>query len=203
LLQQVANQLAIALQQSELHQQLLAANQELEHLSTTDGLTQVANRRQFDDILATEWRRAQRDQRELTLILCDIDYFKQYNDTYGHPAGDDCLVAVAQTLQRCVNRATDCVARYGGEEFALILPNTNLDGAIVVVQHIQTAIAALNIKHAAHPTCARLTFSFGISVALPHSLPDVAELVKRADLALYQAKQAGRNGYAVIPDPRG
>jgi diguanylate cyclase (GGDEF)-like protein/PAS domain S-box-containing protein len=203
LLQQVANQLAIALQQSELHQQLLAANQELEHLSTTDGLTQVANRRQFDDILATEWRRAQRDQRELTLILCDIDYFKQYNDTYGHPAGDDCLVAVAQTLQRCVNRATDCVARYGGEEFALILPNTNLDGAIVVVQHIQTAIAALNIKHATHPTCDRLTFSFGISVALPHSLPDVAELVKRADLALYQAKQAGRNGYAVIPDPRG
>jgi diguanylate cyclase (GGDEF)-like protein/PAS domain S-box-containing protein len=199
LLQQVAQQLAIALQQSELHQQLLAANRELEHLSSTDGLTKLVNRRQFDNTLAAEWQRAQREQRELTLILCDIDYFKQYNDTYGHPAGDECLIAVAQALQHCVNRATDCVARYGGEEFAIILPYTNLDGAIVLVRNMQAAIADLKIAHASHLTLDRVTLSFGITVALPQNLPDLTELVQQADQALYQAKQAGRDRYAIVP----
>jgi diguanylate cyclase (GGDEF)-like protein/PAS domain S-box-containing protein len=199
LLQQVAQQLAIALQQCELHQQLLAANQELEHLSTTDGLTRIANRRRFDHTLSFEWQRAQRERRELTLILCDIDYFKQYNDTYGHPAGDECLVAVAQALQSCVNRATDCVARYGGEEFSIILPHTNLAGAIVVVEQMQAAIAALNLTHDTHPTADRVTLSFGITVALPTQLPTAKDLLGRADLALYEAKQAGRDRYAVVP----
>jgi diguanylate cyclase (GGDEF)-like protein/PAS domain S-box-containing protein len=198
LLQQVASQLAIALQQSELHQQLLTANQELEYLSTTDSLTQIANRRQFDDTLTAEWQRAHRDQREFTLILCDIDYFKQYNDTYGHPTGDDCLMAVAKALQSCVNRVTDCIARYGGEEFAIILPYTNLEGAILVVENMQAAIAVLNIDHITHPTSPQVTLSFGITVALPPTLPEAADLVRRADLALYQAKQAGRNRYAVV-----
>jgi diguanylate cyclase (GGDEF)-like protein/PAS domain S-box-containing protein len=198
LLQQVAQQLAIALQQSALHQQLLAANQELEYLSTTDGLTRIANRRRFDHTLTVEWQRAHREQQELTLILCDIDHFKQYNDTYGHPAGDDCLIGVAQTLQGCVNRSTDCVARYGGEEFGVILPQTNLAGAIVIVQHMQAAIAALHITHHTHPTSPHVTLSFGIAVAMPSSSLTVGELLKRADLALYQAKQAGRDCYAIV-----
>jgi len=200
LLQQVAHQLAIALQQSELHQRLLAANQELAHLSTTDSLTQIANRRRFDDILTAEWQRAYREQRELTLVLCDIDYFKQYNDTYGHPAGDACLIAVAQALQHCVNRTTDCVARYGGEEFAIILPHTHLEGAIVIVQTMQAAIAALNIHHSTHPISPRVTLSFGITVADPHQVLNWAELIRGADRALYQAKQTGRDRYAVVLD---
>ncbi|RZM79311.1 PAS domain S-box protein [Leptolyngbya iicbica] len=199
LLQQVAQQLAIALQQSQLHQQLLAANHELEHLSTTDGLTRIANRRQFDNTLTVEWQRAQREHRELTLVLCDIDYFKQYNDTYGHPAGDDCLIAVAQALKNCVNRSTDCVARYGGEEFAIILPNTNLTGAIVVLKQMQAAIAELNLAHDTHPTASRVTLSYGVTVAKPGHFPTVGDLLGRADLALYQAKQAGRDRYAVAP----
>jgi diguanylate cyclase (GGDEF)-like protein len=198
LLQQVAQQLAIALQQSELHQRLLTANQELEYLSSTDGLTRIANRRRFDDTLTTEWQRAQREHQELTLILCDIDYFKQYNDTYGHPAGDQCLIAVAQALQGCVNRATDCVARYGGEEFAIILPHTNLDGAIILVQAMQAEIADLDINHAAHQTSDRITLSFGITAAQPYGVSGLDELIACADRALYQAKQTGRDRYVVV-----
>lgn len=201
LLQQVAHQLAIALQQSALHQRLLAANRELEHLSTTDSLTQIANRRRFDDTLAAEWQRAQREQRALALVLCDIDYFKQYNDTYGHLAGNECLVAVAQALQHCVNRTTDCVARYGGEEFAVILPHTNVDGAIVVVQHMQAAIAALDIRHATHTSAPRVTVSFGITAAHPYQAVELTDLMRCADSALYQAKQTGRDRYAVVLMP--
>jgi len=202
LLQQVADQLAIAIQQSELHQQLQAANQELERISNTDALTQVANRRRFDEVLAAEWQRAQREQREIALILCDIDYFKQYNDTYGHPAGDECLTTVAATLQQCVNRVTDCFARYGGEEFGVILPHTSLPGAIAVVQKMQAAIAALDLHPAGASTAARITLSFGITAARPHRSPNLHHLIRQADQALYQAKQAGRDRYAVMTDPQ-
>jgi len=201
LLQKVAEQLAIAIQQSELHQRLQAANEELERISITDALTQIANRRHFDDILEREWQRAQREQRELALILCDIDWFKLYNDTYGHPAGDTCIATVAQTLQQCVNRATDCLARYGGEEFAIILPHTDLAGATVIVEQIRTAIAALNLEHPAPQANGRLTLSFGISATVPH--PDLTPqaVINWADQALYQAKQAGRDGYAIVTEP--
>jgi len=200
LLQQVADQLAIAIQQSELHQRLQAANQELERISTTDALTQIANRRHFDDIFAKEWLRAQREQRKLALVLCDIDYFKQYNDTYGHPAGDDCIAAVAQALQGCVNRVTDCLARYGGEEFAVILPHTDVTGAIVIVQNMQAAIAALNIEHQSHEFADVVTLSFGIAAMTPQPATDPQLLLNQADRALYTAKQSGRDRYAVATD---
>lgn len=198
LLQQVADQLAIAIQQSELHQRLQAANRELERISITDALTQIANRRCFDDTLEKEWQRVQREQRELTLIFCDIDYFKQYNDTYGHPAGDDCIYAVAQALQSCINRPTDCIARYGGEEFAVILPHTNIAGAIVIVQNMQAAIAQLEIAHQSHEQADRITLSFGITAVTPYPAMSVQRLIAQADQALYQAKQSGRNCYAVF-----
>ena len=197
LLQQVAEQLAIAIQQSELHQRLQVANQTLEQIAITDALTQIANRRHFDTTLSTEWQRAQREQRELSLILCDIDHFKQFNDTYGHPAGDACIAAVAQTLQRCVDRATDCLARYGGEEFAMILPHTNVDGAIFVVQKIQTAIATLVIEPVPPCPATSITLSFGIATATPGQMPGVQALINQADQALYQAKQTGRDRYCV------
>lgn len=197
MLQHVADQLAIAIQQSELHRQLQAANQELESLSNTDALTQIANRRYFNTILQQEWRHAQRRQRELTLILCDIDYFKQFNDIYGHPAGDDCLVAVAQALQSCISRNTDCIARYGGEEFAVILPHTPLAGAERIVQAMQVAIADLAIAHEGHIDAAIVTLSYGIAVIIPAVSTSLEHLLQSADRALYRAKQGGRNRYAI------
>jgi diguanylate cyclase (GGDEF)-like protein/PAS domain S-box-containing protein len=199
LLQQVAEQLAIALYQAELHQQLQAANQELERISNTDALTQIANRRYFDRSLAQEWQRAQREQMPLALILCDIDFFKQYNDTYGHPAGDVCITAVAQVLQGCLHRSGDCLARYGGEEFAVILPHTDQMGAETMARKMQRAIAALNLPHAAHPTAQRITLSFGLAMALPQTGLSPQDLLSRADQALYQAKQTGRNRVCLAP----
>ncbi len=199
LLQQVAEQLAIALHQAELHQQLQAANQELERISNTDALTQIANRRYFDRSLAQEWQRAQREQIPLALILCDIDFFKQYNDTYGHPAGDVCITAVAQVLQGCLHRSGDCLARYGGEEFAVILPHTDQLGAETMAKKMQRAIAALNLPHAAHPTAQRITLSFGLAMALPQTGLSPQDLLSRADQALYQAKQTGRNRVCLAP----
>ena len=199
LLQQVAEQLAIALHQAELHQQLQAANQELERISNTDALTQIANRRYFDRSLAQEWQRAQREQIPLALILCDIDFFKQYNDTYGHPAGDVCITAVAQVLQGCLHRSGDCLARYGGEEFAVILPHTDQMGAETMARKMQRAIAALNLPHAAHPTAQRITLSFGLAMALPQTGLSPQDLLSRADQALYQAKQTGRNRVCLAP----
>ena len=197
LLQQVAEQLAIAIQQAELHQQLQAANRELANISTTDALTQIANRRYFDTALEDEWRRGQRQQRELSLILCDIDWFKEFNDTYGHPAGDTCIASVARVLQQCVSRSTDCLARYGGEEFALILPHTNTNGAIAIVEQIRAAIAALNIHHPAPHAYGRLTLSYGIATVMPVQDTTPQDLIALADRALYQAKQTGRNRYVV------
>ena len=203
LLQQVSDQLAIAIQQAALHQQIQAANRELGRISNTDVLTQIANRRCFDDTLAQVWQQAQRGQQSLTLIMCDVDYFKPYNDTYGHPAGDRCLAAVAQALKRCINRTTDCLARYGGEEFAIILPCTSLSGAITLVQAMQRAIADLNISHSGHlGGSSQVTLSFGLAstVPPPHSHPQF--LIDQADQALYQAKEKGRNCLFMAPSPR-
>lgn len=203
LLEQVADQLAIAIQQSELYRRLQAANRELERLSNTDALTQIANRRHFDERLKREWRRTRREQKTLSLILCDIDYFKQYNDTYGHPAGDGCLIAIAQTLQRCINRETDCLARYGGEEFVVILPYTNLEGATFVVEKMRAAIADLNLEHQAHKSADRVTLSFGITATDFQKITAIQTLLDRADRALYQAKERGRNQYAIEVDSDG
>ncbi len=194
----VADQLMIAIQQSELYQQLQIANQELQRLAKLDGLTQIANRRRFDQYLKKEWLRLAREQNPLSLILCDVDYFKLYNDTYGHPAGDTCLIQIAQAISGAVKRPADLVARYGGEEFAVLLPNTDSDGATQVVQFIQKKVRQLNLPHIASPVGQYVTLSFGIATIFPSHNGSVQALINAADKALYQAKNKGRNCYQSI-----
>ncbi|EGK86760.1 diguanylate cyclase response regulator [Microcoleus vaginatus PCC 9802] len=181
-------------QQTLIYKQLEAANRQLKYLASIDGLTQIANRRQFDEQLEHEWRRMMRQQTPLSLILCDIDFFKPYNDTYGHQAGDVCLQQVAAALNRSINRAGDLAARYGGEEFVVILPDTELEGAVHIVKKIQARIQALAIVHKSSPHHC-ITLSFGITTVIPtqESLPET--LITAADAALYQAKDQGRNTF--------
>ncbi|MDZ7950471.1 diguanylate cyclase domain-containing protein [Nostoc sp. DedQUE09] len=171
------------------------ANQKLEQLANLDGLTQVANRRCFDARLKAEWKRLAREQQPLSLIIFDVDKFKLYNDYYGHLAGDDCLMSIAQTVQQTIHRPADLVARYGGEEFLVLLPNTDLAGAIKVAQSIQQAIHALAIPHVQSDVKNIITVSLGISSCIPiwNIKPDT--LIASADKALYHAKQNGRDRY--------
>lgn len=197
LLRQLSTQLAIAIQQSELYQHLESANQELQRLATLDGLTQIANRRYFNEYLTQEWQRSMREQYPLSLLLCDLDYFKPYNDYYGHQAGDVCLQQFAQTLCAVVKRPADLVARYGGEEFGVLLPNTDVTGAIKLAQEIQNAVAQLQISHARSSVSQFVTVSIGIAslIATPESSPE--ELIAVADQALYKVKAQGRNAYSI------
>lgn len=169
------------------------ANLELHRLATLDGLTQVANRRQFDRYLTQEWRRLSREQKIISLVFCDIDYFKPYNDTYGHLAGDRCLRVIAQSLQGAVRRPADLVARYGGEEFAVILPNTDAQGAWQVAMTIHSEIEALHIPHAASKVSDYVTASLGVASMIPASHLSPNLLVNAADRAVYEAKRRGRN----------
>ncbi|MEO1620921.1 MAG: diguanylate cyclase [Cyanobacteria bacterium J06632_3] len=177
--------------------EIAAANRQLQRLANLDGLTQVANRRYFDSYLAEQWKTALRDQQPLSLILFDVDFFKRYNDHYGHLAGDRCLCAIAQTTQLTVQRPTDLVARYGGEEFAVILPETPLSGAIAIAQQIQAAIQTLKIDHADSEVSPLVTISLGIACLIPQTDTGVEALIKVADTALYEAKRQGRNRYAL------
>lgn len=172
--------------------ELQTANDHLAALSMTDGLTGIANRRRFDELLAAEWARAARQQHPLAVGLLDIDYFKQYNDHYGHQAGDDCLRRVAQTFRAQLQRGGDLVARYGGEEFAFIAPAVDADRALAVADTVCKAIETLALPHARAPG-GRLTVSVGVAAWIP--LPGAAptELLRAADQALYRAKQLGRN----------
>ena len=198
-LKRLATQLAIAIQQSQLYQHIQTVNRQLEHLATHDGLTQLANRRSFDTHLQQEWARLLRLQVPLSLILCDIDYFKPYNDTYGHPAGDVCLQQVAQTLEQVAQRPADLVARYGGEEFALVLPNTDSAGAEAIARAIQQALAELALYHGASPLGQRITLSLGIASLIPTMGQKAQTLIDQADAALYSAKQQGRDRYCLAP----
>lgn len=189
----IVQEVAIAIQQSLLYQQLQQANQELQALALTDSLTQIANRRQFDLHLESEWQRLAREQQPLSLILCDIDFFKRYNDHYGHPTGDRCLLKVAQALVHAPKRPADLVARYGGEEFAVILPNTHTQGAYRVAHKIRQGIAALQIPHPDSELSPWLTVTIGIATAVPNRDLAAHELLQAADLALYHAKQQGRD----------
>lgn len=201
LFNQLATQAGIAIQQSELYQQLQQANQELQRLASSDGLTQVANRRCFDEYLNSEWRRLSREELPLSLILCDVDCFKLYNDTYGHLAGDDALRQVARAIALVASRPTDLVARYGGEEFAVILPNTNPAEAKRLAHEIQTNVKTLTIPHASSPICEWVTLSLGIATLVPSPQVSPEVLVKAADQRLYQAKAQGRNFVCQTPDP--
>lgn len=172
---------------------LQAANQELQRLAHMDGLTQVANRRNFDSTLAQEWRRLAREQQSLSLILCDVDFFKRYNDTYGHQVGDDCLRNIASSISTALKRPSDLVARYGGEEFAVILPNTPLQGATHVAREIQAAVRALGMAHTGSSVSKFVTLSIGIASVIPLSKFSPMSLVAAADRALYRAKLEGRD----------
>lgn len=178
---------------AERTEALEQVNQELKRLATTDSLTQVANRRHFDEYLHHEWLRAVRSQTFLSLILCDVDYFKRYNDTYGHQRGDECLKQVAQAIDQALQRATDFVARYGGEEFGIILPCTDQAGAMQVAEVIQRNIQQLQCPHAQSEICQFLTVSLGVASILPHSSCQPGMLIAAADAALYDAKMQGRN----------
>lgn len=196
-LRQLATQVGIATQQSQLYQQLKAANQKLHHLATVDSLTKVANRRCFDAYLSAEWRRMAREQTPLSLILCDIDYFKLYNDTYGHPAGDVCLRRIATAIRQMLKRPADLVARYGGEEFAIILPHTNERGMMWIAESMRQAAKQLNIVHQTSRISDRVTLSLGGATVVPASSESPQQLVDAADRALYQAKASGRDRVAI------
>jgi diguanylate cyclase (GGDEF)-like protein len=172
---------------------LRLATQELERLANLDSLTQIANRRCFDEHLQQEWARAVREKNSLTLVLCDVDHFRLYNETYGHQAGDDCLRQLALILSRTAKRPGDLVARYGGEEFAIILPNTNISGGIVVARSIQESVAQLRLPHAASGGVTSVSLSFGVATVVPSQALSSAMLTELSDRALYTAKERGRN----------
>jgi diguanylate cyclase (GGDEF)-like protein len=174
---------------------LKEANQELKRQANIDSLTQVANRRRFDEYLIQEWARCAREKQFLSLILSDVDYFKAYNDAYGHQAGDDCLYKVAQAMNLVVKRPADLVFRYGGEEFAVILPFTNGEGAVKIAEEIRQEIKQLKIPHTLSQVSENVTLSLGISSIIPHcnSAPEL--LIEAADRALYQAKAQGRDRF--------
>jgi diguanylate cyclase (GGDEF)-like protein/PAS domain S-box-containing protein len=193
LLERVALELSVAIKQAKLYQQLEQANRELQQLSVMDSLTQIANRRKFDQYIAQEWTRLSRERSPLALILCDIDHFKLYNDTYGHPAGDRCLIEVAQAISKVIKRPCDLLARYGGEEFVLVLPQTPLEGAKYLAQQIRLQVEALKIPHQHSSVDLYVTISLGVSSCIPHSDFNFEVLIAAADQGLYQAKEMGRN----------
>jgi diguanylate cyclase (GGDEF)-like protein len=173
---------------------------ELQSQSLVDGLTGIANRRRFDLHLDHEFRNAKRNASPLSLIMIDVDYFKNYNDNYGHQRGDECLVQIAASLDRVLNRANDLVARYGGEEFAVILPNTNEDGALQVAEAMRAEVESLTLAHAFSGVAEYVTVSLGVSTLTPEHLAKTSSLVRGADRALYQAKRSGRNCVVVHAD---
>ena len=192
-LQRLTTQVTIAIQQSELCCQLQVANQKLQQLAILDGLTGVANRRYFDLVLDNEWQRLTREKQPLSLILCDIDHFKAYNDNYGHPQGDRCLQKVAKVLQKAIRRPADLVARYGGEEFAVILPNTNSQGALFVAKNISELLAKKQLPHCKSDISDCITCSIGVATQIPSLIHKAKVILESADRALYQAKKQGRN----------
>ncbi|BBD63978.1 GAF sensor signal transduction histidine kinase [Nostoc commune NIES-4072] len=207
-IRQLAAQFNVALEHSELLEQsrsqanqlaqtnhaLELANSQLEKISKLDALTQIANRHCFDEFLEQEWNRLKLSENYLSLIMFDIDYFKDYNDSYGHLAGDECLIQVARAAQSVLKRPTDLLARYGGEEFIVILPNTNESGAIKVTKLIQKSIQELKIAHKKKDNFQYfVTVSLGVAIQRPTDKSSAQDLINAADKALYKAKDQGRN----------
>jgi diguanylate cyclase (GGDEF)-like protein len=174
---------------------LRQANLDLRQVALVDGLTGLYNRAAFDEFLDRNWKLHIRSQHQMSLILIDIDYFKRFNDHYGHVPGDECLRAVAGVLKACVLRPTDMVARYGGEEFVIILGGTDEAGSETVISRVQQGIRQLAIPHAASEVAAWVTISIGVCTHIPTPPEHNADLIESADRALYQAKQGGRNGF--------
>ncbi|CDG84522.1 diguanylate cyclase [Janthinobacterium agaricidamnosum] len=177
----------------ESQKNLADANIELQKLAALDGLTGIANRRRFDEVLQFEWQRGQREQEALSLLLCDIDHFKNYNDTFGHLAGDLCLKKVAAVLTEHLKRPADLVARYGGEEFALVLPGTELAGALVLAEACRRHLEGLALDNPQALPAGIVTMSIGVARIVPSPSSSVEQLIHLADQALYAAKRNGRN----------
>jgi diguanylate cyclase (GGDEF)-like protein/PAS domain S-box-containing protein len=186
---------------------LRKANCMLQRMAMMDGLTQVAYRRFFDEHLVREWKRMRREEKPLALVMCDIDFFKHYNDGCGHQTGDTCLQAVAKTIQSELKRPGDTVARYGGEEFAAILPDTSLEGAVHVAEAIRLAVQSLCISHPCSEISSYVSLSLGVSAVVPSredkNLATPEALIKAADRALYQAKHRGRDRVFFLPASSG
>ena len=189
----LAGQLAGAIELTLANRRLQEANRALERLTRIDGLTGVANRRHFDEVLAAEWRRALRSGEPLALVLADVDCFKPYNDAYGHQRGDDTLRRVAEALAAGLHRAPDRAARYGGEEFALLLPGLAEGEAAGLAEQLRRRVADLAIPHERSTVAAHVTVSAGVASAVPRRRQAPGRLVGAADGALYRAKQAGRD----------
>ncbi|MDH5784323.1 MAG: diguanylate cyclase [Chromatiales bacterium] len=168
-------------------------NDELLRLSLHDPLTGIANRRMFDQEFAKEWNRHRRDKSSLSVIMCDIDYFKKYNDTYGHQQGDDCIIQVANILKSSLNRASDIVARYGGEEFVILMIDANIQDGKQLAEKILHNLSTANIEHKGSSISEHITMSFGVASLVPDASGSTDILLRHADKALYSAKQNGRN----------
>lgn len=175
------------------HLQLQQQSELLKQLAHEDALTKIPNRRRFDDFLNREWLISARYQSNLSLLMIDIDFFKQYNDQYGHSQGDQCLIQVAETLSSLVMRRTDLLCRYGGEEFAVILPDSTPETALEIAEKLRSGIEDLNIPHAASKLYDHLTISIGVATMTANNESQSEALLEKADNNLYQAKNAGRN----------
>lgn len=183
----------VVLARVRTHVRLKRQNALIEHLMRQDALTGIYNRRAFDETSEREWKRARRLGQPLSLLMMDIDHFKQYNDHYGHGSGDACLQRVGQTLSSCMRRPGDFIGRYGGEEFVSLIPQTDLPGALQLAEYMVTTVSALQIPHARSSTSPVVTISIGIATGIPESELEMAALKERADQMLYVAKAAGRN----------
>jgi len=183
----------------ERTQRLQQMNEKLSLLSTTDALTGIPNRRYLDSYLKTEVARAAADARPISIAMVDIDCFKQFNDAYGHVAGDKCLRATAQELRRQLPRASDLVARFGGEEFFIVMPQTSADGAMIVCERLRRGMLSLRIDVGG--SLVGVTVSIGLFSTVPHDASDVASLVETVDRALYRAKLSGRNQVMPVSGP--
>ncbi|MDX1749782.1 MAG: sensor domain-containing diguanylate cyclase [Methylophaga sp.] len=180
-------------ERKKTEQELIKLQKELEELSFKDGLTGVANRRMFDSVIETEWLKARQNKQPLSLIIIDIDFFKEYNDFYGHLQGDDCLKQVATTLNNVATRSRDFFGRFGGEEFVMLLPETDENAAWALAERCRQSLFKKQIAHENSKVSQLLTISMGVSTMIPSQDDEHNELISRADKQLYQAKQKGRN----------
>ena len=177
----------------EIHLELKRQRDFLQRISMIDGLTGIANRRRFDEALQSEWRRCSRSQTPLSLIMIDVDYFKCYNDCYGHLAGDECLRKVAGAVAAQVHRGADLVARFGGEEFACLLPDTGAEASRAMAERLRDSVLSLKLAHSMSAVSGHVTISLGVATLVPDGNDDSARLIDIADRSLYAAKLKGRN----------
>ena len=181
-------------------QELESLKRQLEEYSYQDSLTGIANRRLFEELFQREWLSAIREQHDFSMIMLDIDYFKAYNDAYGHLQGDQCLLQIAQIIQQALTRPRDVVARFGGEEFVIILPDTTQKAALIIAERIQDNLKKANIPHKASTIAQYVTVSMGLKTAKIQEFEDRVSFLSEIDQALYQAKHAGRNCFHVVSD---